>query len=85
MDHMGWGVLVTSVGFSLNAPYRVMSQRSSAMSGLIANPAVVGGIPLPSSTAPFLAIVAVHVSAGLVCVVAAPSPCSAGNSLGATH
>ena len=70
MDHMGWGVLVTSVGFSLNAPYRVMSQRSSAMSGLIANPAVVGGIPLPSSTAPFLAIVAVHVSAGLVCVVA---------------
>ena len=40
------------------------------MSGLIADPTVVGGLPLPSSTPLFLAIVALHVFAGLVCVIA---------------
>jgi hypothetical protein len=37
---------------------------------LIGNPIVIGGIPLPSDAPLFLAFIAVHVSAGLVCVFA---------------
>jgi uncharacterized membrane protein len=37
---------------------------------LIGNPIVVAGIPLPSDAPLFLAFIAVHVAAGLVCVIA---------------
>ncbi len=37
---------------------------------MIGNPITLGGIPLPSDTPLFLAFVAVHVAAGLICVIA---------------
>jgi len=37
---------------------------------LTGNPINIGGIPLPSDTPLFLALVATHVAAGLVCVIA---------------
>jgi hypothetical protein len=37
---------------------------------LIGNPTVIAGIPLPSDVPLFLAVIAVHVGAGLVCVIA---------------
>jgi hypothetical protein len=37
---------------------------------LIGSPAIVGGIPLPSDTPLFLTFVALHVAAGLTCVIA---------------
>jgi hypothetical protein len=37
---------------------------------LIGNPITLGGIPLPSDTPLFLAFVAVHLAAGLICVIA---------------
>jgi hypothetical protein len=37
---------------------------------MIGNPVAIGGIPLPSDAPLFLAFVALHVAAGLVCVLA---------------
>ena len=37
---------------------------------LIGNPIVIGGIPLPSDAPLFLALVALHVAAGVICVIA---------------
>jgi hypothetical protein len=36
---------------------------------LIGNPIVIGGIPLPSDAPMFLAMIAAHIAAGLVCVI----------------
>jgi hypothetical protein len=38
--------------------------------GLMGNPLTIIGIPLPSDTPLFLALVALHIAAGLTCVVA---------------
>jgi hypothetical protein len=37
---------------------------------VIGNPTIIGGLPLPSDTPLFLLLVALHVAAGLTCVVA---------------
>jgi hypothetical protein len=37
---------------------------------LSGNPITLGGIPLPSDASLFLALIGLHVAAGLVCVVA---------------
>ena len=37
---------------------------------MIGNPIEIGGIPLPSDTPLFLALIALHIAAGLVCVIA---------------
>jgi hypothetical protein len=37
---------------------------------LIGSPTIIGGIPLPSDTALFLTFIALHVAAGLTCVIA---------------
>ena len=51
-----------------------LSFRPSAVfkkeSGLIGNPIVIGGIPLPSDAPLFLAFIAVHLTAGLIAVIA---------------
>jgi hypothetical protein len=39
---------------------------------VIGSPIVIAGIPLPSDTPLFLAVLAIHVGAGLVCVIAGP-------------
>jgi hypothetical protein len=37
---------------------------------LIGTPIIIGGIPLPSDTPLFLTLIALHIAAGLTCVVA---------------
>ena len=37
---------------------------------MIASPIIIGGIPLPSDAPLFLTLVALHVAAGLICVIA---------------
>jgi hypothetical protein len=40
------------------------------MGVLVGTPITIGGIPLPSDAPPFLTLVALHVAAGLTCVIA---------------
>lgn len=46
------------------------SQPEAKRRSLIGNPVIVGGMPLPSDTPLFLTFVALHVAAGLTCVIA---------------